>query len=239
MAEEGAAYQLVTAEGETLTASRGFTGKGKATYPNGDTYEGTFARGMKHENGTYTYANGDKYEGGYWMNKRAGMGRLSFAKGGFYHGNFEEGKRHGEGTEKYANNDVYTGSWVSGKKHGRGIYAFAVTRFKYVGEWEQGQMKKGRWVWKNGAQYVGTFKDNQPDSIGDWLFPNGTLLRGKYTPRVVPLDRLEQLHQPGPPKPSEDAEEGEAPPPTDWKPKTKKVSLSWKTEAVSALNLPP
>jgi hypothetical protein len=35
-------YTLVTDKGETLTYSAGFSGKGIATYPNGDIYDGEF-----------------------------------------------------------------------------------------------------------------------------------------------------------------------------------------------------
>eukprot|EP00919_Chromeraceae_sp_WS-2016_P072629 GHVR01171690.1.p1 GENE.GHVR01171690.1~~GHVR01171690.1.p1 ORF type:complete len:216 (+),score=47.97 GHVR01171690.1:34-681(+) len=194
MVEEGVAYTLITSEGETLTTSRNFSGSGKATYRNGDTYEGEYLDGVKHGKGKYTYANGDIFEGPYWKNQRIGLGRLSFAKGGFYHGNFSEGKRHGEGTEKYLNDDVYSGQWNRGFKHGKGTYAYAVTRFKYVGEWERGHMMRGRWLWKNGTQYVGTFKDNQPYGKGLWLFPSSTQVAGVYDYDVIPLDAIEQLN---------------------------------------------
>ena len=49
MAEEAAAlveYILVTESGEQKNTSVEFTGKGKATYPNGDVYEGEFVNGV-------------------------------------------------------------------------------------------------------------------------------------------------------------------------------------------------
>ena len=39
-------YQLVT-DGKTLTDSKGFSGKGVATYPNGDTFEGEWVDGLR------------------------------------------------------------------------------------------------------------------------------------------------------------------------------------------------
>ena len=39
-------YVLVTAQGETKNSSVEYTGKGKATYPNGDVYEGEFVDGV-------------------------------------------------------------------------------------------------------------------------------------------------------------------------------------------------
>lgn len=57
MAEEAALveYVLVTDKGETKNTSVEFTGKGKATYPNGDVYEGEFVDGV-----SYTFTSSDR-----------------------------------------------------------------------------------------------------------------------------------------------------------------------------------
>lgn len=45
---EGAPYSIVFIEtGETSNSSRDFTGKGIATYPNGEIYEGSYLNGVK------------------------------------------------------------------------------------------------------------------------------------------------------------------------------------------------
>lgn len=50
MAEEGAEglveYKLETSNGHVLNESKDYNGKGKATYPNGDTYDGEFKNGV-------------------------------------------------------------------------------------------------------------------------------------------------------------------------------------------------
>ena len=47
MAEEGKVeYKLVDADGQERTSSRGYTGKGTASYPTGDTYTGDFLDGV-------------------------------------------------------------------------------------------------------------------------------------------------------------------------------------------------
>lgn len=46
MGDEARPYTLETADGQTLTASRDYTGKGKATYPNEEVYEGDFVDGV-------------------------------------------------------------------------------------------------------------------------------------------------------------------------------------------------
>ena len=39
-------YKLETDKGHTFNSSKDYTGKGKATYPNGDTYDGSFENGV-------------------------------------------------------------------------------------------------------------------------------------------------------------------------------------------------
>ncbi len=59
----------MTDKGESLTFSAGFTGKGVATYPNGDVYDGEFSQGVRQGKGKYTYGQGenpDRYEGSYF-----------------------------------------------------------------------------------------------------------------------------------------------------------------------------
>ena len=47
MAEETKVeYKLVDADGQERTSSRGYTGRGTATYPTGDTYTGDFLDGV-------------------------------------------------------------------------------------------------------------------------------------------------------------------------------------------------
>ncbi len=40
-------YFLVTEKGDKLLSSKDYSGKGKATYPNGDIYEGDFVNGLR------------------------------------------------------------------------------------------------------------------------------------------------------------------------------------------------
>ena len=62
--EEGPPYQLRTEDGEVRPFSMGFTGRGFATYPNSDTYDGVYADGAREGRGCYTYwAKGEKYDG--------------------------------------------------------------------------------------------------------------------------------------------------------------------------------
>merc|ERR1712224_859348 len=93
-------------------------------------------------------------------------------RGGFYHGYFTKGLRgspeikqevagessKSEGTFQYCNGDVYIGQWKEGKKHGSGTYACAA----------------------NGTFFSGKFRYNKPLGKGVWVFPNGNQLVGEY-----------------------------------------------------------
>merc|ERR1719498_776522 len=141
---EGAEYSLTVLDGpekdKVLTSSHRFTGTGEAKYPNGDVYKGGFKDGKRH-----------------------GLGRMTYARGGYYHGFYEQDKRgavsedsgmNREGTMKYPNNDVYSGLWLNDKKHGVGTYVFNTTKYKFIGDWVQGEMAKGRWVMSNGNYFA-------------------------------------------------------------------------------------
>ena len=122
-------YILVTESGETKNTSEEFTGKGKATYPNGDVYEGEFVNGLRHgPGGVYTYAPGsdqapsgdggddgapavvkEVYVGEWKDNLKHGIGKQNYIGQGEYTGYWERGEKHGEGVMKYLNGDIYSG----------------------------------------------------------------------------------------------------------------------------------
>ena len=49
---------------------------GAYTYPNGDTYIGSWLNGAKHGKGVYTFANGAVYEGNFVNDNMSGDGTL-------------------------------------------------------------------------------------------------------------------------------------------------------------------
>lgn len=106
---------------ETVKTSRHYNGKGVATYPNNDVYDGYFVDGLREgpngEYGTYTYAaHGDNeaeirdtYKGAWKNNMKHGIGQQLYFNVGTYNGYWENGLRHGEGVMIYQNQDVYSG----------------------------------------------------------------------------------------------------------------------------------
>lgn len=173
-----------------------------------DTYEGVFIEGYRRGKGIYTFGkNGDRYEGYYEENKKHGFGKMSYTskivtedgadppdppppREGTYLGYFSggirgrqksrEGAGESEGTFTYANGDIYVGQWEDGKKHGKGTYSYAKDGTKLVGDWVEGKITKGEWIFPNGTFYSGKFQYNKPNGKGVWVFKNGNQLTGEY-----------------------------------------------------------
>lgn len=182
-------YSLVNAEGEALKNSRGYTGKGTATYPNSDSYTGDFNDGVRQGTGIYTYTNklpegGETpitYSGQWHGNKKHGIGMQKYVGVGDYYGYWENGNRHGEGVMTYLNSDVYSGNWANGNKEGKGTYIVFKTGEKYVGIYKNGQLVSGKWIYPNGSYFEGKFNQNKPKGAGKWVFANGNVVEGEYT----------------------------------------------------------
>lgn len=196
MGEEGEApgvYSFIKEDGGDAPTSRGYTGKGKANYPNGDKYEGDYVDGQRQGSGTYEYANGDVFEGEFKDNLKTGKGKFTYADGGFYHGFFKDGRREGEGTFRYKNGDIYSGYWAAGLKHGDGTYVYNTTKYKLAGKWKKGQLTTGQWILTNGNTYTGTFYQQKPKGDGVWNCA-GTAVEGSYQQQSVPLDEAADDH---------------------------------------------
>lgn len=136
-------------EGER-NESRQRHGKGKNTFPNGDTYEGMYLNGTRNGYGVYRWkATGAQYSGEYKDNLRDGQGLFVYPDGSRYKGRkfqrdarskicivmsvkgqFAQGKRQGQGTYFYVNGDYYSGEWQNDLKHGMGIYTYTTTGSK-------------------------------------------------------------------------------------------------------------
>ena len=164
-------------------SSENYTGKAQVQYPNGDVYEGTFLNGVRDGKGTMTYAEqGTKYEGEWKNNLKEGIGKMTFGTEGEYTGHFVAGQRSGEGVYKYLKTkDLYSGSWKNGLKHGKGTFIFFDTKMKIVGDWFNGQIMKGKWIFANGTYFEGKFENNYPKGEGIWHFANGNIIKGEFT----------------------------------------------------------
>ena len=79
---------------------------------------------------------------------------------------------------------------------------------KLIGEWKEGKLTEGRWIYPNGLYWEGKFENNKPKGLGTWYFNNGNKLTGSFEqkPKVKgeddpPSDDEEQLDADGNPIP--------------------------------------
>ena len=175
-----------------------YTGEAVVSYKNKDSYTGRYSGGKKCGRGVYCYfASGDKYDGHWKDDRKHGMGTMQYYCKGkevegdedkpkkekeyqTYQGYWENDKRHGEGVFTYLNGDTYSGWWRFGQKEGKGTFISKATGMKMVGDWEKGEMKRGRWVYPNGFYYEGEFVNNKPNGQGAWYCKDGNVVRGCF-----------------------------------------------------------
>lgn len=189
--EEGPAYKLITKENpDGVNTSRGHTGPGQATYPNGDLYDGVYTEGQRNGWGEYTFANGDKFTGVYEANQKHGLGKMTFSsqfaagdedgggedggappRGGSYHGYFDSGKRGAPEIKP-------TPPGETSKSEGTFTYH---NQDVYIGQWQEGKKHgKGCYTYAgDGSKLTGEWESGKITS-GQWIFPNGTFYSGKF-----------------------------------------------------------
>jgi hypothetical protein len=170
-------------------------GNATVTYANGNKFEGYFnAEKKKEGEGTYTWSkleeedgeeDGAKkivpvFKGTYKGGRKTGIGKMTYPNGDTYQGMFENGKRQGDGSYKYVNGDIFSGVWEADKKQGEGQYEFGVDRSRLVGQWENGTIVSGEWVYDGGGSYSGKFIDGKPIGAGMFKFANGYSQEGEY-----------------------------------------------------------
>ena len=94
---------------------------GEPPAPIAKEYEGEKSSdGLPEGKGKATYANGDVYEGEWRSDRREGYGVCVFGSGESYEGQWKADKRDGKGNAKYVTGDTYEGEWRFGKREGHG-----------------------------------------------------------------------------------------------------------------------
>ena len=182
----------ISEDGKSVTdkSSEDYTGRAQVQYPNGDVFDGFFLNGVRDGKGTMTYAEqGTKYEGEWKNNLKEGISKMTFGTEGEYTGHFVAGQRNGEGVYKYLKTkDLYSGSWKNGLKHGKGTFIFFDTKMKIVGNWFNGQILEGKWIFSNGTYFEGKFENNYPKGEGVWHFVNGNVVKGEFTHEIKEIE---------------------------------------------------
>ena len=100
------------------TLPAGYTGTGKITYENGDTFEGSWKDRAPSGQGTYTWTSGTKYVGEWKNGKQSGAGTMTWVNGDKEIATWKAGKRSGSATFTFSNGDVRVGNYVNNKLEG-------------------------------------------------------------------------------------------------------------------------
>lgn len=160
--------------------AKGYTGRGRFDWPNGDIYDGDMLRGLRHGQGKFIWRNGQEMVG-QWMNGKAiGQGTLKLSNGDVYEGSVEDGVPDGSGTMRYASGDHYLGDIRQGQPHGKGVYTW-VNGQRCDCVWVNGvAMGVGKLTYANGNQYQGALAAGQPQGKGQLNFATGEVYQGNF-----------------------------------------------------------
>ncbi|MBP2311120.1 caspase family protein [Azospirillum soli] len=172
-----------------LARSGQSTGHRAHRFPNGDVYEGAWARGFenplqpslsKQGFGVYRFANGQVYEGEWKGDVMAGYGVMTFTTGDRYEGTFSANTPNGPGIYRFTNGDVYAGEVRQGRVEGYGEMAFS------NGDRYQGMIVdrlpsgNGELILRGGARHVGQFRGGIQDGPGASVDGGGAMRPGYW-----------------------------------------------------------
>ena len=145
---------------------------------------------------TTTYQNGDRYAVEYFLDKRTGKGAIFYANGKKYVGEIGiNGIPNGKGTLTFPNGDKYEGNFISGAFDGEGTFTYANRSPSRRGIWKNNDLiisecsgsnlifwKNcfGTYVYDNGSEYIGEFKNGSPSGTGTLTSPNGNKYVGQW-----------------------------------------------------------
>ena len=115
------------------------TGIGTMSYSSGETYVGNWDNGRRHGHGKLTWHNNEYYEGDFSNDGISGTGKKYYSDGSSYNGSWSNGEYYGKGTKRFADGSKYVGDWVNGIQHGHGVEYNSNGKKVFEGEWKHGQ----------------------------------------------------------------------------------------------------
>jgi hypothetical protein len=179
-------------------------GMGKFRFQNGALYEGQMTYSKLNGIGKLRYANGDLYDGHWVMNQRHGKGVIKTHDGFTYEGNFVNNQLQGSIKVKDPKGGLFVGQWEAGKAVGSGQYTTPDGQQK-TGKWIEKSFQnesqenkpvlkeyiadcnltpcssgKGRMIFQDGSEYIGSFLNALPNGEGECKYANGDQYSGQW-----------------------------------------------------------
>lgn len=87
-------------------------------------YEGVLIKGKRSGKGVASWSNGNRYEGDWLDDNMHGKGLMTSTEGASYNGDWVQDKMQGYGVYIWSNGMRYDGNWVDGYMHGTGVLKF-------------------------------------------------------------------------------------------------------------------
>ncbi|KAH8095343.1 hypothetical protein JL720_2638 [Aureococcus anophagefferens] len=161
-------------------------GKARVRYPNGDVFDGWFARGLRDGLGVFEEAltsalTGHTFDGDWKRGLRHGSGTFTSGDGAFsYCGQWRLGRRCGEGTATLRGKVSYAGRWRDDAFHGDGALVDHA-RNAYRGEFEDGlKHGVGEQTYADGAVYKGEWFRGERHGVGHLVKRDGETFAGSW-----------------------------------------------------------
>jgi hypothetical protein len=131
-----------------------------------------------------TYEDGSQYEGEWEDGKRNGLGTMTYEDGSQYEGKWEDEKRNGLGKMSYPDGRKQIGVW----NNGRVIKIITIeekkesTTIRKLDKCIEGDCVNGRgiYIYSDGSEYIGEFKDDLPNGQGTQIYPDGGRYIGEF-----------------------------------------------------------
>jgi hypothetical protein len=169
-------------------------GEGFLIYINGDRYQGSLIKGLRHGKGFLAYGDDNEndrlsFDGEWKEDNISGNGTLKWKAGDSYIGEFKNGLRHGKGVLTYSEkNDLgvvsYDGEWKEGSISGFGTMIYQEQGKKYVGDWVN-FFRHGYGVLTFGEEsdqlrYEGEMSGDEMSGNGTMTWKNGWKYVGEF-----------------------------------------------------------
>lgn len=156
------------------------SGQGVVVWANGDRFDGSLVKGLRHGRGTFQWPNGQRYEGDWVNDQPTGQAKVHFANGNDYEGAVLAGLPQGMGRMRYASGDLYTGQFKAGVPEGRGLYLWKNGQ-QFEGDWKNELPHgEGRLQFASGAVYTGPVQGGLPHGRGRYTWPTGDRYEGNW-----------------------------------------------------------